>query len=143
MSPNRRRAIIRWTRGFALVLIINAGLTTILAFILWPPIRQIDRQAIASLGYSLTREGSLVLAAFLLVSGVALWQLQRWGLIVLAAAALLFSLPIVLFDLSFVDLNDLQSFESIFVAFGPTCIPYILLAHIIYAFWRGLGKLRE
>jgi uncharacterized membrane protein (DUF2068 family) len=90
--------------------------------------------------YVLTLEVSLVFAACLLVSGVALWQLQRWGLIVLATAVLLFSVPIGLFNLSFADFS-VGSIESVFFALGPVCVPYILLTVFIYGFWRRLGEL--
>jgi hypothetical protein len=140
-SSRRRRSIIRWTRGFAVLLIIHASLTTILAFTLLPPIGQVDGQDFSTPDYVLTREAGLVFAACLLVSGVALWQLRRWGLIVLATAVLLFSVPIGLFNLSFVDLKSLESIESVFFALGPVCVPYILLAVFIYGFWHGLGEL--
>jgi hypothetical protein len=136
-SRRKRPSIIRWTRGCAALLMIHASLTTVLAFILLPPIRQVTEQTIPIL----TREGSLIFAALLLVSGVALWQLQRWGLILLATAVLIFSLPLALFNLSSVDLDTLQSFESAFSALGPVCIPYILVAGLIYKFWHGLGEI--
>ncbi len=136
-SNGKRSSIIRWTRGCAALLMIHASLTAVLAFMVLPPIRQVTEQAIPIL----TREGSLIFAALLLVSGLALWQLQRWGLILLVTAVLIFSVPLALSDLSFVDRNTLQSFKSAFSALGPVCIPYTLLAVLIYAFWRVLGEI--
>ena len=135
--------IVRWTRGFAALLVLQAGLTMVLALGLLPPIGQVGRQAVLTPVYALTRGGSLIFAACLLLSAVALWRLQRWGLIVLAAAVLVFSVPLGVARLGFLLSDDsLQSAESIFFALGPVCVPYTLLALILYAFWRGLGEIR-
>lgn len=139
-----RRTIIRWTRGFAILLFIHAGLVVGLAFVLLPSVRQLDWRALfPTPGYLLTQEGSLVYAALLVMGGVALWRLQRWGLLVVVTAVLLFSVPLALSQLTAINLTEIHSFLDAFYTFGPICIPFSLLGLVLFSFWQGLKTINR